>query len=559
MSCTRLPILTLAVLSMAVLAFCGHAVLAVAQDPFGDDDSPTDKPPANPFGDAPSDPFGDDDANPFGDDDANPFGDANRLSDEPKAKPKRKPKRRLDIFVGDPTEDDIALRSGEAAIRKVLQRKVVFRVGEDELLSKVITRLRREHKIPIVFDWNEMAQVLGIVPEETPVAACDYPGISLGSALELMLEQLEMTWVIDKDVLLITTKEREEEVFLTTKVYDMAGLADRDSPVELIERTIRPERWEDVGGPGTVAYYSYQIGEALVVRQTARIHEEIATLLADIRAVARKTPTGNGDSIRPPLISPAKPRPIGGRGDKSVPVNRETADVEPAEMLRSGEKAVRRALRRKTTIRCKEATIDELVAALRQEYRIGIVIDRLELGDMTCCVTGEPTRVSCDYANIPRRSALGLMLDELELTWVIDREVLLITTPRKAEHMLSTKICDVADLVRYRDEQGRPLVDTVPLMELITRTVSPRTWEEAGGPGSLACHRCQNAETLVVRQTARVHEEIAKLLADLRAVAGKNPTRTGDSMPFLLISWPNPWARPMVETGMGEGGGMGEW
>ncbi|NQT39912.1 MAG: hypothetical protein HQ581_20635 [Planctomycetes bacterium] len=354
MSYTRRLILALTVLSMAAFACSSRVVPAAAQDdpspapeapadPFGDPppspfgdapgdppakgdanpfgDPPADPPadaPAHPFGTAPGDPPGDDHANPFGDppgnDHANPFGDANRLPAEPKPEPEPK----AEIFVGDPSEEDVALRSGEAAIRKILPRKVIFRCEKDEPLSEVIARLRREHKVQMVFDRREIEQVLGIVPEEIFVPACDFPGISLGAALELMLEPLELTWVIDKDVLLITTREKEENL-MTTKVHDVGDLvmyrdgqgrilADYDSLEEMITTNILQESWEEVGGPGTISHKRYTNAETLVVRQTTRIHERIEKLLADIRAIARKNLARGGDSLPPLRLSPPTSR-----------------------------------------------------------------------------------------------------------------------------------------------------------------------------------------------------------------------------------------------------------
>ncbi|NQT38853.1 MAG: hypothetical protein HQ581_15260 [Planctomycetes bacterium] len=415
-----------------------------------------------------------------------------------------------EIFVGDPTEEDAALRSGETAIRKVLRRKIAFRIEEDELLSKAIARLQREHRIPIVFDRVEMEQVEGIVPVETRMPALDCPRISLGAALEVILREFELTWVIDKDVLLITTREKADQM-LTTKVYEVADLvmrrdeqgrplADYQSLEELITTNVRAESWEEVGGPGTISRLRYRNAETLVVRQTARMHEKIAQLLADIRAVA----------------SPQEDQPVA------------------AGKARSGDRAIRRALQKKITMRCKDELLEKVVAKLQQECGIVIALDRAEL-EQVLSVEPSETLVSCDCTDITLRSALELMLEPLLLTWVIDREVLLITTFEKADQMLSTKIYDVADLVRYRDEQGRTWADFGSLEGLITKTIlQPDSWCEPE-PGTISHFCYQNVETLVVSQPRRVHEEIEKLLTNLRAVAQENRRKHGEALPPLKI------------------------
>jgi general secretion pathway protein D len=52
------------------------------------------------------------------------------------------------------------------------------------------------------------------------------------------------------------------------------------------------------------------------------------------------------------------------------------------------------------------------------------------------------------------------------------------------------------------------------LTELITSTIAPQTWQEVGGPGSIAGY--ENNLSLVVSQTQEVHEQLADLLEQLR-------------------------------------------
>ncbi len=62
--------------------------------------------------------------------------------------------------------------------------------------------------------------------------------------------------------------------------------------------------------------------------------------------------------------------------------------------------------------------------------------------------------------------------------------------------------------------KGGSQADFDTLIDLITSTISPQTWSEMGGPGTI-----QGFDTnlsLVVSQTQEVHEQIADLLAQLR-------------------------------------------
>ncbi len=61
---------------------------------------------------------------------------------------------------------------------------------------------------------------------------------------------------------------------------------------------------------------------------------------------------------------------------------------------------------------------------------------------------------------------------------------------------------------------GGSQADFDSLIDLITSTVKPTTWDDVGGPGSIAPF--ETNLSLVVSQTQEVHEEIADLLEQLR-------------------------------------------
>jgi hypothetical protein len=51
--------------------------------------------------------------------------------------------------------------------------------------------------------------------------------------------------------------------------------------VDLIERTINPDFWDVVGGPGTIVYYAPL--QCLVVRATSEVHGRVGGLVGDLR------------------------------------------------------------------------------------------------------------------------------------------------------------------------------------------------------------------------------------------------------------------------------------
>ncbi|MBN1853147.1 MAG: hypothetical protein JW829_10505, partial [Pirellulales bacterium] len=91
-----------------------------------------------------------------------------------------------------------------------------------------------------------------------------------------------------------------------------------------------------------------------------------------------------------------------------------------------------------------ETPLSDAINLIKDDYKIEIQLDKPALEDLAISTD---TPVTASYQGISLRSALRLMLSELELTYVIKDEVLLITTQEKASEELTVKVYPVADLV----------------------------------------------------------------------------------------------------------------
>lgn len=92
-------------------------------------------------------------------------------------------------------------------------------------------------------------------------------------------------------------------------------------------------------------------------------------------------------------------------------------------------------------------TMDVIMEEIEEEYEIPIVFDKAALDEVAISPESE---VSIDIDNVSLRSALNIMFKEPgleDLTYVIDDEVLLITTNDQADATLKVKVYPVADLV----------------------------------------------------------------------------------------------------------------
>ncbi len=192
--------------------------------------------------------------------------------------------------------------SNEAVIEQALSQPTEVEFS-NQPLTDVIDYLmdyhsrKAGHLFEIRLDTKALKDA-GIAPDTH--ITMNLKGISLRSALDLMLKELKLTWTVHDEVLLITTPD-EAEFLLTTRVLDVADLVvcrnskgklwdNYDSLIDLIKSTVLPTEWDDVGGPGSMAPADFGTARALVISQSYRGQCEIAAVLAKIRAIAKKTP-----------------------------------------------------------------------------------------------------------------------------------------------------------------------------------------------------------------------------------------------------------------------------
>ncbi|MFO0791825.1 MAG: VWA domain-containing protein [Pirellulales bacterium] len=111
------------------------------------------------------------------------------------------------------------------------------------------------------------------------------------------------------------------------------------------------------------------------------------------------------------------------------------------------EQRIERALRsplHATGLDFVETPLKDVISQLQEDYGIPIQIDNAALEEVGVN-TDEP--VTVNLRNVSLRSALRLMLKNVQLTYIVQDEVLMITTKDAAEKNLVVKVYPVADLV----------------------------------------------------------------------------------------------------------------
>ena len=190
-------------------------------------------------------------------------------------------------------------------------------------------------------------------------------------------------------------------------------------------------------------------------------------------------------------------------------------DLPPGRVIfqqSATEKRIREALAQPATIDYTGVDLEAIVADLRTRYKIPVAIDEPALAaDGKGPETIFHARPSADRL----ATALDALLDPQELTYAVKNDQLLITTKIAAELITQTRVYQIHDLV-WSTEGGFLGIDSV--IELLTMTIEPETWREAGGTqGEITEFMSAGIVVLVVTQTEQVHNQVEATLNDLRA------------------------------------------
>lgn len=110
-------------------------------------------------------------------------------------------------------------------------------------------------------------------------------------------------------------------------------------------------------------------------------------------------------------------------------------------------------------------------------------------------------------------SALNIILSPLKLDYVVNNEVMTITTAKQAEATTESLVYDLARI---------PNIEPKTLSSIIMSVATkPEAWTEQGGPGTLVL----GTDFIAINQNQRAHRKIVSLLTQLERHAKEQARR----------------------------------
>ena len=186
----------------------------------------------------------------------------------------------------------------DRAIEKALTNKVDLNF-KGALLNEVVARLASDTHLNFQIDTAEVKQ-LAVKPLTVPITQAA-KGISLNSALCLILRPLKLSYIIQNEAVLITSGVKAERS-LVTRLYPIGDLGDAEELAGNIKSTIFAPYWDEVGGQGTLSVLGEK-SSILSISQTQEVHAAIADFLESLRSVIGKQPAHGKTAGIPILVA----------------------------------------------------------------------------------------------------------------------------------------------------------------------------------------------------------------------------------------------------------------
>ncbi len=177
-----------------------------------------------------------------------------------------------------------------------------------------------------------------------------------------------------------------------------------------------------------------------------------------------------------------------------------------ATAIDQAEAAVLRKLEEPTDVDFRDTSLLDALNELGKRHELQMDFDRPALADAR--VSLDQVKVTLALRGMRLRSVFSLMLEQFELIWMIQNGRFRITTMGVAWNAEIAEVHDVSDLL---DQAALPDGDVDALIDLLTSSISPESWDEGNNIG---IERLPGA--LVVRQTQPMQEQIAGILAAIR-------------------------------------------
>lgn len=174
------------------------------------------------------------------------------------------------------------------------------------------------------------------------------------------------------------------------------------------------------------------------------------------------------------------------------------------------EKKILEILDQKVDLDFNNESLDGVVAMLQEQHGLSVLLNRLTMEEES--IASNANDITLKLSGISLRAGLKILLRSKQLAFLVEDEVVKITTLSDAISHRPTRTYPVRDLVGNVDGDYKLLAKTI--QESLGGPPDDPWMEVDGEGGSVSILPAPGC--LVIRQTPQIHDEILRLLRSLR-------------------------------------------
>lgn len=291
---------------------------------------------------------------------------------------------------------------------------------------------------------------------------------------------------------------------------------------QALPELISPRSWRPAGGAGEAA----GLPGVLIIRQSSEVHAQLREQFRkwehELNPFADERALGGGFFFQiaaqaQQQAPPETPKPAEGTEPVlSQPAAPPTAEAElpPSKGSAAAQARLKGLLEKKASLKLEETPLADVLELLDSKHGLPLKMDEREIQDHGVSLD---VTVSLDLKDAALESVLEQILEPLQLDWHFRDETLWITSASSSK-VLVRKLYPVRDLL-LNDPQRVVESDSRPLAELLMMSVARSSWQVTGGQASVK----GLGDMLVVSQSRRGHQQVARFLEDLRRARRTEP------------------------------------
>lgn len=182
-------------------------------------------------------------------------------------------------------------------------------------------------------------------------------------------------------------------------------------------------------------------------------------------------------------------------------------DLSSTPKQSRARQSIEEALDEQTEVDAIDQPLIEVIRQLRIKTGQNFAIDLPAIEEEGITTS---TAVNIKLSGVTLRSALKILLGEFNLTWVVEDEVIKITSMTRAMGTLDVRAYRVGALLMPDEDKEQQLER---LIELVQTTIEPNSWQEVGGLGSIKSF--PGGDSIFIRQHQSVHHRLELLLRSM--------------------------------------------